>query len=155
LPAPVYVGDAIYAQTEVLEARESRSRPTIGIVKLRTIGFKQQGTVVITFMRTVMVYRRGHAPEIPQPDTGRARPLKRQRAVGDHGPRDRAQGATSNVRGAIIGLALGYCSSTQLFSNSRQPPRSSAPAIPGEPPTRRTRVAAYRAASVFVLLLMR
>jgi len=36
-------------------------------VKLRTTGFKQDGTVVITFLRTVMVYRRGHVPEIPQP----------------------------------------------------------------------------------------
>ncbi len=67
LPAPVFAGDTIYAQSEVLEARESRSRPTVGIVKMRTTGFKQDGTVVITFLRTVMVYRRGHVPEIPQP----------------------------------------------------------------------------------------
>ncbi len=67
LPAPVYVGDTIYAQSEVLEARPSRSRPDVGIVKLRTTGFKQDGTVVITFLRTVMVYRRGHVPRIPQP----------------------------------------------------------------------------------------
>jgi acyl dehydratase len=67
LPAPVYVGDTIYAQSEVIEARPSTSRPTVGIVKLRTTGFKQDGTVVITFLRTVMVYRRGHVPEIPQP----------------------------------------------------------------------------------------
>ena len=67
LPAPVFGGDTIYAQSEVLEARESRSRPSVGIVKLRTTGFKQDGTVVITFLRTVMVYRRGHVPKIPQP----------------------------------------------------------------------------------------
>jgi itaconyl-CoA hydratase len=67
LPAPVFAGDTIYAQSEVLEARESRSRPSVGIVKLRTIGFKQDGTIVITFLRTVMVYRRGHVPKIPQP----------------------------------------------------------------------------------------
>jgi len=67
LPAPVFEGDTIYAQSEVLEARESRSRPSVGIVKLRTTGFKQDGTVVITFLRTVMVYRRGHVPKIPQP----------------------------------------------------------------------------------------
>ena len=67
LPAPVFVGDTIYAQSEVLEARESRSKPAVGIVKLRTTGFKQDGTVVITFLRTVMVYRRGHVPQIPQP----------------------------------------------------------------------------------------
>lgn len=67
LPAPVYVGDTIYARSEVLEARESRSRPTVGIVKLRTMGYKQDGTVVITFLRTVMVYKRGHVPQIPRP----------------------------------------------------------------------------------------
>ena len=63
----MFEGDTIYAQSEVLEARESRSRPSVGIVKLRTTGFKQDGTVVITFLRTVMVYRRGHVPKIPQP----------------------------------------------------------------------------------------
>ena len=67
LPAPVFVGDTIYAQSEVVEARESRSRPSAGIVKLRTTGYKQDGTVVITFLRTVMVYRRGHVPQIPNP----------------------------------------------------------------------------------------
>ena len=67
LPAPVYVGDTIYAQSEVMEARESKSRPQVGIVKVRTTGFKQDGTVVITFIRTVMVYRRGHVPSVPQP----------------------------------------------------------------------------------------
>ena len=67
LPAPVYVGDTIYAQSEVVEARPSTSRPTVGIVKHRTTGFTQDGTVVMTFLRTVMVYRRGHVPEIPQP----------------------------------------------------------------------------------------
>jgi itaconyl-CoA hydratase len=67
LPAPVFVGDTVYAQSEVLEARESKSRPHVGIVKVRTTGFKQDGTTVITFMRTVMVYKRGHVPKIPQP----------------------------------------------------------------------------------------
>jgi len=73
LPAPVFAGDTIYAESEVLEARESRSRPNVGIVKLRTTGYKQDGTVVITFLRTVMVYRRGHVPEIPHPRPATAR----------------------------------------------------------------------------------
>jgi acyl dehydratase len=67
LPSPVFVGDTIYAQSEVLEARESKSRPHVGIVKVRTTGFKQDGTTVITFTRTVMVYKRGHVPSIPRP----------------------------------------------------------------------------------------
>ena len=63
LPAPVFEGDTIYAQSEVLETRVSQSRPTMGIVKLRTIGFNQDGVKVIEFLRTIMVYRRGHTPE--------------------------------------------------------------------------------------------
>ncbi len=67
LPNPVFEGDTVYSQSEVLEKRESRSRPTAGIVTIRTTGFKQDGSVVITFKRTVMVYRRGHAPLRPTP----------------------------------------------------------------------------------------
>jgi itaconyl-CoA hydratase len=66
LPNPVFEGDTIYSQSEVLEKRESRSRPEVGIVTVRTTGYNQEGKVVITFKRTIMVYRRGHAPEIPR-----------------------------------------------------------------------------------------
>jgi acyl dehydratase len=64
LPAPVFEGDTIYSQSEVLEKRESRSRPNVGIVAVETIGYNQDGRTVITFKRTIMVYRRGHAPKI-------------------------------------------------------------------------------------------
>ena len=67
LPAPVFEGDTIYSRSEVLEKRESRSRPDVGIVKVKTTGYNQDGTVVITFRRTVMVYRKAHAPKIPRP----------------------------------------------------------------------------------------
>lgn len=67
LPNPVYEGDTIYSQSEVLARRESASRPYAGIVTVQTTGYNQDGTVVITFKRTVMVYRRGHAPQIPRP----------------------------------------------------------------------------------------
>ncbi len=67
LPAPVFAGDTIYAQSEVLSARESKSRPHMGIVEVRTTGFKSDGTVVITYRRSVMVYKRGHAPVVPIP----------------------------------------------------------------------------------------
>ncbi len=67
LPKPVFEGDTIYSQSEVLDKRESRSRPNVGIVTVRTTGFNQHGTVVITFNRTVMVYRRGHGPSIVKP----------------------------------------------------------------------------------------
>jgi len=67
LPAPVFEGDTIYAQTEVLSARESKSRPHMGIVEVKTTGFKADGTVVMTFRRSVLVYKRAHVPQSPLP----------------------------------------------------------------------------------------
>jgi itaconyl-CoA hydratase len=63
LPHPVFEGDTIYSRSEVLDKRESASRQNVGIVRFRTTGFTQDGTVVIEFKRTVMVYKRGHVPE--------------------------------------------------------------------------------------------
>ena len=73
LPHPVFAGDTIYSRSEILETRESRSRPNVGIVRAKTTGFNQDGTVVIEFMRTFLVYRRGHVPEI-----ARVRPQARK-----------------------------------------------------------------------------
>ncbi|MEW5918685.1 MAG: MaoC family dehydratase [Gemmatimonadota bacterium] len=67
IPAPVFEGDTIYAQTEVLSMRESESRPAMGIVAIKTTGFKQDGTVVMQFRRTILVYKRGHGPTRPIP----------------------------------------------------------------------------------------
>src|SRR5258706_10868596 len=61
LPNPVFEGDTIYSRSEVLEKRESASRPNVGIVRFKTTGFTEKGDVVIEFKRTVMVYKRGHA----------------------------------------------------------------------------------------------
>ncbi len=61
LTAPVFAGDTIYAESEVLEVRESKSRPTQGIVTVRTTGKKADGTVIMTYERSVLVPRRGHA----------------------------------------------------------------------------------------------
>ena len=63
LSAPVFEGDTLYAASEVLEVRESRSRPAMGIVRLRTTGVNQDGVRVIEFVRTIMVYKRGRMPE--------------------------------------------------------------------------------------------
>lgn len=60
LMAPVFVGDTITAESEVLAKRESGSRPTQGIVTVLTRGQKQDGTVFISFERTVLVPKRGH-----------------------------------------------------------------------------------------------
>lgn len=66
LPHPVFEGDTLYSQSEVLEKRPSQSRPATGIVSVRTTGFKQDGTVVLTLRRTVLVYCRGHGPVLPE-----------------------------------------------------------------------------------------
>ena len=62
LPAPVFAGDTIYAESEVLETRPSKSRPGQGIVRVRTRGYNQDGTVVIEFERTVLVHSRQTEP---------------------------------------------------------------------------------------------
>src|SRR5215510_12512148 len=58
LPHPVFEGDTIYAKSEVLEKRESKSRPNVGVVRVKTTGFNQSGKTVIEFKRTFMVCRR-------------------------------------------------------------------------------------------------
>jgi itaconyl-CoA hydratase len=62
MPKPVFEGDTIYSESEVLAKRDSQSRPQIGILTIRTIGYNQTGEIVISFERTLMVYRRGHGP---------------------------------------------------------------------------------------------
>jgi itaconyl-CoA hydratase len=63
LAAPVFAGDTIYAESEVLAKRESASRPTQGIVTVRTRGLKADGTVFMTFERTILVPKRGAAAD--------------------------------------------------------------------------------------------
>jgi itaconyl-CoA hydratase len=67
LPQPVFEGDTIYSQSEVLDMRESKSRPNVGIVTVKTAGFNQDGVIVITFKRTLMVFKRGQGPKIAVP----------------------------------------------------------------------------------------
>ncbi|HEY3158909.1 MAG TPA: MaoC family dehydratase [Vicinamibacterales bacterium] len=70
LPHPLFEGDTVYSKSEVLETRESKSRPNVGIVRVKTTGFTETGKIVITFLRTFMVYKRGHVPKrgsIPEP----------------------------------------------------------------------------------------
>lgn len=62
LPAPVFEGDTVYSQSTVTMTRESRSHPDTGIVAVRTVGYNQDRVVVISFLRTVMVFRRGFGP---------------------------------------------------------------------------------------------
>ncbi|MDP6041503.1 MAG: MaoC family dehydratase [Candidatus Latescibacteria bacterium] len=62
LPNPVFVGDTIYCETEVLSKRESKSYPEAGIVRVRSRGINQDGKVVIDFKRSVMVYKKDSYP---------------------------------------------------------------------------------------------
>jgi itaconyl-CoA hydratase len=67
LPNPVFEGDTVHSRSEVVEIRESRSRQNVGIVTVRTTGFKQDGADVITFRRTALIYRRGQGPSARAP----------------------------------------------------------------------------------------
>jgi itaconyl-CoA hydratase len=63
LPKPVFVGDTIWAESDVLAARESGSRPSCGIVTIKTRGVNQRAETVIEFTRSFLVFKRD-APEI-------------------------------------------------------------------------------------------
>jgi acyl dehydratase len=62
LPNPVFVGDTLWAESEILERRESKTNPSVGIVSMRCRGVNQRAEVVIEFRRTFMIYKRD-APE--------------------------------------------------------------------------------------------
>ena len=59
LTHPLFPGDTLYAESEVLDKRESSSRPEQGIVKVKTIGKNQNDDVVCTFERTMLIWKRG------------------------------------------------------------------------------------------------
>jgi itaconyl-CoA hydratase len=64
LPNPVFPGDTLYSESEVIELRVSKSNQQRGIVKVETRGYNQHGTLVIEYRRSVMVWRRGAAPAV-------------------------------------------------------------------------------------------
>ena len=63
LPLPVFEGDTLYARSEVLDTRESKSRTHQGIVHFRTEGYNQRGEIVVHFRRTMLVYKDGQVPK--------------------------------------------------------------------------------------------
>jgi acyl dehydratase len=63
LTAPVFVGDTIYAESEVIGKRESASRPGQGLVTVRTVGKKHDGTQFMSLERTALIPKRGHGVE--------------------------------------------------------------------------------------------
>ena len=67
LPAPLFEGDTLYSESEVLAVRPSRSHPEAGLVTVRTTGRNQDGAVVIEFHRTFLVRKRDRAPGATAP----------------------------------------------------------------------------------------
>jgi itaconyl-CoA hydratase len=62
LTAPLFPGDTLYAESEVMGKRESKSRPEQGIVTVKTIGKNQDGTIVCTFERQMLIWKKGFGP---------------------------------------------------------------------------------------------
>ena len=63
-PNPLFHGDTLYVETEVLAKRESRSRPNTGIVKLRHIGRKADGTMVLDLKRNVLFLKKSYTTPV-------------------------------------------------------------------------------------------
>ena len=63
LTAPLFAGDTLYAESEILNKRESQSRPNQGIVTAKTLGYNQDKTLVCSFIRKILVPKRGHGVE--------------------------------------------------------------------------------------------
>jgi itaconyl-CoA hydratase len=59
LTHPLFAGDTLYAESEVIEKRESNSRPNAGLVTVKTIGKNQDGKIVCHFNRTMLIAKRG------------------------------------------------------------------------------------------------
>ena len=64
LPHPVFAGDTLWSETEVINIRESKSDPRRGIIHIQTKGIQQDGATVIEFERDVMIWKRKHAPNV-------------------------------------------------------------------------------------------
>jgi itaconyl-CoA hydratase len=70
LPNPLYAGDTLWAESEVLSVRESQTDTRRGIVTIKTRGIQQEGVTVIEFERSILIWKRAHAPNIgvfPEP----------------------------------------------------------------------------------------
>jgi itaconyl-CoA hydratase len=59
---PLFAGDTLYSESEVLEKRESEKRPEQGIVTIKTVGKNQHGEVVCDFVRVMLIWKRGFGP---------------------------------------------------------------------------------------------
>ena len=59
MTAPVFAGDTLYAESAVIEKRESASRPQQGLVTIKTLGRNQDGVMICEFLRTMLIWKRG------------------------------------------------------------------------------------------------
>lgn len=59
---PLFAGDTLYSESEVLEKRDSKKRPTQGVVTIKSIGKNQHGEIVCDFVRTMLIWKQGHGP---------------------------------------------------------------------------------------------
>jgi itaconyl-CoA hydratase len=62
MTAPVFAGDTLYGESEVIEKRESKSRPEQGLVTIKTTGRNQDGVIVCDFLRTMLIWKEGFGP---------------------------------------------------------------------------------------------
>ena len=85
-PAPVFHGDTLFAESEVLEVRPSSSKPDRGVVKVHTRAYNQDGTLVAEFKRTVLVVliprRPATSPPAPRATSTRCKTASRRRRPG-------------------------------------------------------------------------
>lgn len=63
VPNPLFVGETVYAESTVLDKRESKSRPAQGIIKVKTIGITENGKVVLALVRSILIYKKEFAPQ--------------------------------------------------------------------------------------------
>lgn len=83
LTHPVFVGDTLYAESIVLELRESKSRPYTGIVKCHTRGLNQDGDVCVSWERSVMIYKQDAPFDKGYFPVAKAQPLDQMAFVSD------------------------------------------------------------------------
>lgn len=60
---PLFEDDTLYCESEVLDKRESKSRPGAGIVTVKSTGFNQDGKQVCSFVRKMLIAKKGHSVE--------------------------------------------------------------------------------------------
>jgi acyl dehydratase len=107
-PAPVFHGDTLFAESEVLEVKPSQSKPDRGVVRVHTRVFKQDGTLVAEFKRAVLVPRRNRAGDKrnrAQRPSGRLRPGEAAPAPYSSSPTRRARSAGTRPMSAMPAAA--------------------------------------------------